>query len=116
MSKSVRRMVGKQKTPDIGTFDIETKGLTGKFICGMTYFNEEYKLFRKKGELFQELLNHPGVTWFAHNGVRFDFTYFVPEFKAYANKSKHPSELISSGDEVIGIVLRADKKKDDMGA
>ena len=115
MSKRVVfKMVGKTKMPTIGTYHMETSGIGGDFIYGITYLGPgQYKMHHSKSDLYKELMSHPGTVWFAHNSVRFNHAYFIPELKDYALKCKHPIEIINSGvDVVVGVSVRFDKKRD----
>src|SRR5690348_7102173 len=104
----------KFKPLDLGTFDIETVGIGGEYLGGMTNsYQFEHKFHRRAGSLFRELLAYPGKTWFAHNGAAFDFTYFAAFLKDWvtAEGEGRTLETVSQGDKVIGVVLKTEGQK-----
>lgn len=105
-NKFIKHETYSSQMPIIGSFDIETLGIGLAFIIGMTdTFLGEHLVHFTLDSLFEEILAHPGMTWFAHNGARFDFVYLASRLKTWCEEHGHIIETIDSGSTTIGIIL-----------
>lgn len=70
-----------RKEYDFATFDIETVGLGGKFLCAGVYLgNTNYRYCSTVKELVAVLFaNSKKYVYYAHNGGKYDFRYIIQE-------------------------------------
>lgn len=118
--ETVRFVYGKKSRSNdklFGTFDIETQGLGGPFIEGATYINGEVRHYLSAEELFLAMIDldrghTPGgdmskrsVTWYAHNGAGYDFSYLAHLITQYAYENNFIVETIQQGQKPIQLTI-----------
>lgn len=114
-----------QQSPKIGeklmgTFDLETFGLGGKYADGFTWEGPGAEPVRHSTaeSLFSALLNPDrGLTdngnrsrkayeWFAHNGAKYDFNYIANSLRDYAEENGCTIETCPQGTKIISFVIK----------
>lgn len=109
--KPIYRMkIEKKKDLSIGTFDIETEGLYGDFIIGMTYNDGKICHFDTATEMFEYMLKFNKYTWYAHNGSRYDFVYIAKDLLQLI-KEKYELQTINQAEKPIAFIITKGRKK-----
>ena len=90
-----------------GTFDLETDGLAGDFIIAGTYdLDSGFQTFSSMPDLLQYLSSRPEIQWFAHNGARYDFGYFLTDdARDWILKNDWTLRIMQSRTQAIGMTL-----------
>lgn len=61
-----------------GTWDLETQGLGGSFLCAGAYSKETgYKYFEDLGLLLDFIISSKVMLWYAHNSGKYDIRYLM---------------------------------------
>jgi hypothetical protein len=99
-----------------GTFDLETDGLAGDFIIAGTYDQDSgFQSFLSMPDLLQYLTSRSDLQWFAHNGARYDFGYFLTEdSRQWILDNDWTLRVMQSRTQAIGMTLEKEipgKKK-----
>jgi hypothetical protein len=106
---------------EVGTFDIETipasegsSALFGNFSLGATCLDSQGKTvayFDNIKNMLEYMLSfHDKIRWFAHNGARFDFRYFLSDQDCVSWFSKLYQVKIIGGGVPKAIMFKRGKK------
>lgn len=112
--KAVRHRTGILKERQIGTFIIESNGIGGQFLYGVTYDGETYRFYSNKQSMFNDMVQALGIIWYGFNDVQYNMTYLVDELLSWSFRCSRPNNVIYSSKLVVGFNLRPDKKRNEI--
>lgn len=108
MSRFVNRRLDTSKSITFGVFESKFD-LKGKFLYAMTKSPDGvFKFHRSIKSLFKELTSIPDITWFFHKDSLddFDFAHLAYQMVDWAENHGHTVNHRSSGDTILGMILR----------
>ena len=105
------RTIPKRQPKSYVVLDIETDGLGGDFICAAIAYKDEagqlqWELFERMEDVFDKMTSHWGrrYDWYAHNGMGYDYKYFL-SIKEHVFRKNWNLDVLSSGSQDIGLKI-----------
>lgn len=89
------------------TFDIETKGLGGSFLCAVICEGDDCETFLNSDQFCANLLSREGI-FYAHNGGKYDTTFLLK----YIVSNRIDCEIKFNGSRIMSLVHKGVEIRD----
>lgn len=108
MSRFINKRADTSKPATFGVFESRFDP-NGRFLYAMTKTPDGvFRFHRSIKSLFKELTIIPDITWFFHKDSQrdFDFAHLAYQMVEWAEQQGHTVDHRSSGDTILGMILR----------